>query len=90
MIEVEALQSFEHSAPRRRGDRFEISERVAAELARKKLVRIVAPVDSPSPAAGTPSSALLAAQASQQTIAKPSDAGVRKRGRRRKVPEASS
>lgn len=90
MIEVEALQSFEHSASRKRGERFEVSERVSTELARRGLVRIIAAQTHPPQAAGTPSSASLAAQASQQTTAKPSAAGVKKRGRPKKAPEASS
>lgn len=90
MIEVEALQSFEHSKSRKRGETFEVSERVAAELSRKKLVRVVGEVANPSKAAGGQSSALPVVPASQQTTAKPSAAGGKKRGRPKKVPEQSS
>ena len=76
MIEVRALASFEHSVPRRPGDRFHVHPRHATQLAGKGLVEIL-PVQQPDPlqAAGTPSSASPAAPASPQTTASESDSG---------------
>ena len=93
MIKVQALDSFEHSGRRARGDCFEVSEKVAAALVRKGLVRVVGGefVKGPQRAGGAPSSASPAAQASPQTTAKPSVAGAKKRGRKKKTTlEASS
>ena len=91
MIQVEALQSFEHSGPRKPGDRFPVSERHAAELGRKGMVRVLGGKRAdPPPAGGEPSSASPAAPASQQTTANPSAGGAKKRARKKKAPEASS
>lgn len=98
MIEVEALQSFEHSGPKKRGQRFEVSESHAKGLERALLVKVLgagSTTANPSTAAGAKSSASPVVQASPQTTASPSDNGempLRKRGRQRKVKveEASS
>lgn len=91
MIKVEALQSFEHSGARKPGDRFQVSDRHAADLSRRGMVRVLdGKLADPPPAGGEPSSASPAAPASPQTTAKPSGAGGKKRGRKKKAPEASS
>lgn len=83
MIEVEALQAFEHGGARHRGDRFTASPKVAQALADKRLVRLVEDAARPRPAAGATSSASPAAPVSPQTIAQSS-----KRGGRKKKAEA--
>lgn len=83
MTRVIALQSMEHSGPRRRGEVFEVSPQAAAQLAARGLVRLHADRPVPSGAAGTPSSASPAAQVLPQTTAKPSGRG----GKRKKAAE---
>jgi len=91
MIEVRALRSFEHSGRRVRGDRFHVTEKQAAQLAFKGLVAAMASeVESPPTADGEPSSASPAAPASPQATSSVSAGGAKKRGRPKKVPEASS
>lgn len=77
MPTVEALTGFDHGGNRRRGTRFPVSDQTAKALARAGLVRIVE--DHPKQAAGTPSSASPAAQASPQTTAKRSGRGGKRR-----------
>jgi hypothetical protein len=76
MVKVTARTSFEHGGSRRANDEFEVSEVQAKELVRRGLVRLTEG-DDPSEAAGTPLSASPAAQALQQTIAKPSKRGAK-------------
>lgn len=92
MTEVVALQSFEHSGRRNRGDRLSLSENVARALAERKLVRIVEDSAPKQSAAGEPSFASPAAPASPLTTASLSDDGEpkRRRGRPRKNPEPLS
>ena len=89
MIEVRALESFEHSAPRRPGDRFHVHPRHAAQLAEKGLVEVLPdPQAVPHQAVGAPSSASPAAQASPLTTASVSAGGGKKIGRQKKAPVA--
>ena len=84
MPRVIALQSMEHSGPRRRGDTFEVSPHIAEQLARRGLARVLGDGGSsldPSQAAGATLSASPAAPASPQTTATGSTGGAR-RGRR--------
>lgn len=91
MTEVLALGSFEHSGPRRRGDRFHVSERIAGQLAAKGLVELLPDSENPPVAAGTPSSASPAAPASPLTTASVSGAGGKKKPKKvKKAPGASS
>lgn len=83
MVKVTARASFEHGGKRRPGDEFEVSEFQARELVRRGLVAMTEGDRNPLPAAGEPSSASQAAQASPQTTAKPSGRG----GRRQKAAE---
>ena len=87
---VQALDSFDHNGRRHRGQRFPASAPEARKLRDAGLVAIVGEADKlhPTPAAGTPSSASRAAQASLQTTAKPSGDG--EKPRRRKKAAASS
>lgn len=73
MQTVEALTGFDHGGKRGRGDRFQVSDNVAQQLARARLVRIVEA--RPQKVAGAKSSASPAAQASTQTTAKKSKRG---------------
>lgn len=94
MVQVEALQSFEHSGTRRRGDRFNVSEAHAKGLERARLVRVLGEgptPGNPSTAVGAKSSASPAAQASRQTTVKKSGSGaMKKAARKKKGSEASS
>jgi hypothetical protein len=89
MIEVRALESFEHSGTRRPGDRFKVSPNQARRLSDKGLVELVRGRGNPRKAAGTPSSASPAAQACIPTTSNESDAGAKKRRGRRKARAAS-
>lgn len=84
MVMVTAICGFSHGSSRKRGECFEVSDSVAERLRRKGLVQYQgggaeASGLGPSSAAGAPSSASRAAQASPQTTAKPSASGGRKR-----------
>ena len=88
MVQVEALQAMEHNGRRARGARFSVSQQQAIKLRDRRLVKVLGGLEeaeNPRKAAGTRSSALPAAQASQQKTAKPSG-----RGGRRKKAAASS
>lgn len=74
--QVEALTGFDHHGSRRRGDKFPTSDQTAKDLVRAGLVRIV--TDRPEKAAGKPSSASPAAQASPQKTSSSSKGGGKK------------
>ena len=77
MPEVTALQSFDHTGRRRRGERFTVSDGHAAALVRAGLVSMAAP-DDPGQAAGGKPSASPAAPASPLTTASVSASGGKK------------
>lgn len=76
MQTVEALTGFDHGGKRCRGDQFKVSDNVAQQLSRARLVRVIEA--RPQKVAGAKSSASPAAQASPQTTAKRSKRGGRK------------
>lgn len=78
-MQVVAIQNFEHDGKRNIGDAFEVSDRHAEQLKRAGLVSDGVGRDDPTLAVGAKSSALPAAQASQQTTAKKSKRGVKPR-----------
>jgi len=83
MKQVQALRSFIHGEPRKRNERFSVTNQTAAELEQKGLVRILSDegptAENPSTADGEKSSASPAAPASPQTTAKRSGRGGRKK-----------
>ena len=81
---VEALKCFDHSGLRMRKTQFDVSELIAKELVKARLVRIID--QRPKVAAGKKLSASPVAQVSPQTTAKKSESGVK----RRQKPVASS
>ena len=85
MPKVSVIQSFEHNGMRRLGDQFTVSLQAARKLRDRGLVEFDDPEsdERPSEAAGNPSSASPAAQASHEPTATP-----RKRGRKPKKVEA--
>ncbi|WP_067759326.1 hypothetical protein [Orrella dioscoreae] len=48
-MEVKAILPFEHMGTRRRGDVFEVSERVGERLVQKGLAKLVSPTVDPAP-----------------------------------------
>lgn len=82
MPEVIAISSFEHYGPRKRNDKFKVSEATATDLERANLVRRV----NPTKAVGGKSSASPAAQASPKATAKKSGVG----GKGKKAARSSS
>jgi AT hook motif. len=88
MKQVQALRGFIHGEPRKRNERFSVTNQTAAELEQKGLVRILSDEgpteETPSTADVEKSSASPAAPVSPQTIANTSGNGARKRGRPRK------
>ncbi|ARP86291.1 hypothetical protein CAL13_08835 [Bordetella genomosp. 9] len=80
MVTVTARQSFDHDGKRMPGDQFEVSEQHAKQLACKGLIDTWSNDSAdPQEAAGEPSSASQAAQASRRTTAKRSGRGARGR-----------
>lgn len=80
MITVVAVQNFDHGGNKKRGDVFEVSDIIANRLKSRGLVRFdVDPVSHPDQAVGTRQSALPAAEALPQTIAKKSGNGESKK-----------
>lgn len=80
---VEAIKCFDHSGLRKRNAKFEVSELIAKELVKARLVRIID--QRPMVAAGKKLSASQAAQVSPQTTVKKSGSGAT----RRRKPVAS-
>jgi hypothetical protein len=84
MAIVQAVQSFEHNGPRKRGARFHASESAAVRLRDAGLVLIVgaekgaAPKGNPRSAAGNPLSASPAARASRKLMSSESVPGEKK------------
>lgn len=81
MKQVEAKSGFDHGGMRRRGDRFQVSDKHAEQLEAAGLVRVLddGPTPAhPSTAAGEKSSASRAAPASPKKTAKPSGRGAKK------------
>ncbi len=82
---VTAVKTFEHNGIKKRGTVFEVSDVMAKALKRSKLFEDESP-SNPSKAACILPSALPPAPVSQQTIAKQSENGEKKkRGRKKKV-----
>lgn len=83
MKQVQALRGFIHGEPRKRNERFRVTSQTAAELEQKGLVRVLSDEgptpENPSTADGEKSSASPAAPASQQTTAKRSGRGGRRK-----------
>lgn len=82
MAKVTAISNFEHGGQRRCGDQFTVSDAAAIKLRDKGLVTINGDVavihERPMTAAGAPSSASRAAQASPQATVKKSEPGGKK------------
>jgi hypothetical protein len=81
MVTVTAIQNFDHGDKKRRGDVFEVSDPTAQKLKARGLVVIDGEAHPlhPTEAAGVKLSALPAAQALPQTIAKKSGNGGKKK-----------
>lgn len=79
MTHVVAIQSFDHDGPRRRGDEFEVSPQVAAQLRRAGLVYVddEGVTANPCKVVGAKSSASPAAPALPKQTAKRSGGGGR-------------
>jgi len=77
MKTVVAIQSFQHSGPRRRGDVFEVSDQTADKLTRAGLVRSYqkAAKNNPLMAVGEKPSASPAVRVSRRRTAKKSKRG---------------
>lgn len=77
---VEALDSFDHYGPRKRGSQFSVSLPTALDLQGRGLVAIVGARHAhPTPAAGGTSSASPVARASRKQTATRSKPGAKRR-----------
>lgn len=74
---IEFIKSVEHNGPRKKYERMNVSDGVAKDMIARGIAR--KPKADPSKAGGQKPSALPPAQASQQTTAKKSKRGGRKR-----------
>lgn len=86
---VQAITSFDHSGPRKRDERFHVSDQHARKLRDAGLVDIVGEgaKANPKKAAGNPSSASPAARLSRKKTASESAHGEKRRRKRKSAEQ---